>query len=279
MPLLADARSAVLAEFLTGVELPSLPEVVRELVATMAEEDLPVERIRKAIRSDPSLTAKLLRLANSARFGLRRQVGSLEEAVALVGMNQLRTLAMAACMSGSFAMHGLDGDTFWRESMAVAGYAQWLAPAVGEDGQQAWLAGFMARLGEVIIAQKAPGHIDEIEGVPHVAGGRWARESALLGFAETEVTASLALRWDFPPGIVRALETAFVPLAAQPFCRLGGVVHVSALLAGLALYEHKTDDAAIDALPPALLSALGLETDWLKMRLPDVQNFVDVAIA
>ena len=113
--------------------------------------------MRYAIGGDPALTAKLIHLANTARFGPARQVATLDDALTLVGLNQVRTLALAACMSGMFKdTPGIQADAFWKESMATVGYAQWLARTLGSDVQQSWLAGFLVRIGELIIAQKAP---------------------------------------------------------------------------------------------------------------------------
>lgn len=268
-----------LAQFFEGVQLPTIPDVARELLATMRDEDIPLEKVRHAIGRDPALTAKLIRLANSARFGLRRQVNSLDDAIAMAGLNQVRTLAMAACLSGSFAaVRGVDSQAFWQESMAIAGYAQWLANTTGQDPQQAWLAGFMLRLGELVIAQKLPERIDEIERLPHLAGGRWEREQSMLGFTEASVTAELARRWDFPQPIARALETASAPLDAEPFCRLGGLLHLATLLAELALDEHKSSEDAIGALPPELVGALQLDPQWLIDHMPEVSSFIDTPV-
>lgn len=176
------------------MQLPTIPDVARELIATMKDDDIPFEKVRAAISKDPALTAKLIRLANSARFGLPRQVASLDDAITMVGLNQVRTLALASCMSGVFKdVPGVDADAFWKESMAIAGYSQWLARTLGSNVQESWLAGFLVRLGELIIAQKAPEQIPAIEQLPHHAGGRWERERTLLGFTEAQVTAELAL--------------------------------------------------------------------------------------
>ena len=178
------------------MQLPTIPDVARELIATMKDDDIPFEKVRAAISKDPALTAKLIRLANSARFGLPRQVASLDDAITMVGLNQVRTLALASCMSGVFKdVPGVDADAFWKESMAIAGYSQWLARTLGSNVQESWLAGFLVRLGELIIAQKAPEQIPAIEQLPHHAGGRWERERTLLGFTEAQVTAELARRW------------------------------------------------------------------------------------
>ena len=68
-------------------------------------------------------------------------MATLDDALTLVGLNQVRTLALAACMSGMFKdTPGIQADAFWQESMATAGYAQWLARTLGSDVQQSWLA-------------------------------------------------------------------------------------------------------------------------------------------
>jgi len=74
------------------IKLPTVPEVGQSLIHTLNDEDVPFERVRGAISKDPALTAKLVRLANSARFALPRSVGSLDEAITMVGLNQVRTL-------------------------------------------------------------------------------------------------------------------------------------------------------------------------------------------
>ncbi|MDA8454483.1 HDOD domain-containing protein [Acidovorax sp. GBBC 3334] len=268
-----------LSAFFENVQLPTMPDVARELIATMHDDDIPFEKVRNAIARDPALTAKLIRLANSARFGLPRSVSSLDDAITMVGLNQVRTLALAACTVGLFKdAAGLDATAFWKESMATAGYAQWLARTLGTDVPQSWLAGFLVRLGEFVIAQKAPEQIPEIERLPHHAGGRWEREQALLGFTEAQVTAELARRWNFPEGIVRALDTAGDPLAATPFCRLGAILHVATLLAEIGLEEPMSASETVRALPADLLSALQLDPAWVETHLPPVEGFVDALI-
>ncbi len=270
---------ADMQHFFENVQLPTMPDVARDLIATMKDDEIPFEKVRSAISRDPALTAKLIRLANSARFGLPRTVSSLDEAITLVGLNQVRTLALASCMAGLFKdVPGVDAEAFWKESMAIAGYAQWLARTLGSNLQESWLAGFLLRLGELVIAQKAPEQIPAIEQLPHHAGGRWERERSLLGFAETQVTAELARRWRFPDSIVRGLETADDPVAATPFCRLGGILHLATLLAEIGLEEPKSPADTIAALPATVTRVLQLEADWLVEHLPPVEGYVDVSI-
>ena len=267
-----------IADYFQNVQLPTMPEVAQLLIQSLNDDEIPFEKVRAAIARDPALTVKLIRLANSARFGLQRKVSSVDEAITMVGLNQVRTLCLAACMSDTFPVApGLNREEFWKESMACAGFAHWLARTIGADVQQSWLTGFMIRLGELIIAQREPGKLEEIERLPHAPGGRWERESQLVGFTEGEVAAELAQRWNFPAEVSRALATSSDPLAHKPFCRLGGIVHIAMLLAEIAVESHKNASDTIDALPADVLKALQLDHDYLKSHLPDVATFTDAA--
>ncbi len=256
--------------FFDNVKLPTISEVGHALIATLDNDDASSKDVAAIIARDPALTAKLMRLANSARFGSSRNVSSLDDAIALAGMAHIRTLALAACFADSFpALPGLDSDEFWKSSMACAGYAKWLAGGLGIDGGEAWLAGMMLRLGELLIYQVSPVAFAQIEQLPHLPGGRWEREQKLLGFSEGQITAELGRRWNFPLKIVRALECSSDPMAAHPFCQLAGIIHLASLLA-----DTPSDDPAIlDTLPADVMSALQVRKEWLGKRFPSHDSF------
>lgn len=262
-----------LASFFSSVNLPVVSDVAHALIKTLDDENASAKQVSTIIARDPALTAKLLRLANSARFGVARGVSSLDDAITMAGMSQVRTLGLAACFNDAFpAMPGLDSNEFWSSSMACAGYAKWLSASLGNDGQEAWLAGMMMRLGELLIYQTEPKSFAEIEQLPHLPGGRWEREQRLLGFSEGQITAELARRWNFPETIVKGLFNSSEPMAAHPFCQLGGIVHLASLLA-----DTPSDDPEIlDTLPEDVVHALQLDMDWLKSRFPGHDSFVRI---
>lgn len=267
---------ATLDAFFASVQLPTMNQVAHALIRTMNNEKATVEEVSKVISDDPALTAKVLRLANSAQFGLPRGVGTVDEAIQMVGMDKIRTLCLGACLNAAFPpMRGLDAAEFWRSSTACAGYAQWLAVPLGIDGQVAWLSGLMSRLGELLIAQARPDSLAEIERLPHLPGGRWEREQQLVGFSETEITAELARRWNFPMQIVQALQRAADPITEQAFSRLGAVLH----LAGLMADTPNAQAAIIDTLPVEVVDALRLDVDTLRAKFPAASGFVNVAAA
>jgi len=260
--------------FFESVQLPSIPDLAHALIQTLNDDNASIEDVSDLITRDPALSAKLLRLANSAQFGLPRGVGSIDDAIAMVGMNKVRTLALGACLSNAFPqVPGLDTHTFWKTSMASAGYAEWLAHKVGVDKPMAWLTGMMVRLGELLIAQAQPANLQAIEMLPLAPGLRWERERQLVGFTEGELTAELALRWNFPMQMVQALKVSADPLVDQAFSRLGAIVHLAGLLADTpnAGPEH------VQALPSDVLAILQLDPEWMREHFPSNADFIDAS--
>lgn len=262
--------------FFESVQLPTMSEVAQSLIDTLHGDDASVETIGGLISEDPALTAQLLRLANSAQFGLPRGVATTMDAIQMVGLSKVRTLCLGACLNATFpSVPGLERQAFWKSSTACAGYAQWLAVPLGIDGQMAWLTGLMLRLGELLIAQATPNILREIEQLPQLPGVRWERERHLLGFTETQITAELARRWNFPMQMVQALHRAADPISEQAFSRLGAVLHLAGLLADTA----HPDASTLDNLPVEVLDSLKLDIFALQSTFPHTDSFVDVATA
>jgi len=267
-----------IADLFKSVALPVMPEVGLALINTLDQPRASLDRIQSLIAQDPTLSAKLLALANSAAFGLPRRVDNLGHAVQMVGLSRIRTLALSACLHNAFTMpDGIDSAEFWRYSTDCAGYSQWLATGLDDrldiDSHRAWLVGLMLRLGELIIAHAEPDSVATIEQQPCGPGDRWKREYAAVGFDEAEVTAELARRWNFPSGFVHALLMASSPLTEKPIAPLAGVVHLGSLLADLP--EANAD--AIETLPVPVMDALGLKYGWLKSTFPDPASFINIA--
>jgi HD-like signal output (HDOD) protein len=266
---------ADIAPFLHSVKLPVMPEVGIALIRTLNDEDADVPMVRDVIAKDPALTATLLRMANSAIFGLSRSVTTLDSAVSVVGMSQIRARALSICMANAFALPpALNRLDFWRNSMVCAGYAKWLASALEIDEQEAWLAGMMLRLGETVIGQRSATMIDAIEQRPCAPGDRWIRERETAGFDEGEIMAEIARRWDFPDVVAKALGASAQPLASSPFSPLGAVVHLASLLADQSTYSP----TMLEKLPFNVVEKLGLDLTALQAELPDPESFSDISM-
>lgn len=108
--------------------MPMLPKVVQEVMELLATDDVDIKPLADKINHDQVLTARVLRMANSAYFGFSRKVGTIEEAVSLIGLAKLETLVVASGVTSAFtAVPGLDLKRFWQHSLVTASIARELA--------------------------------------------------------------------------------------------------------------------------------------------------------
>jgi HD-like signal output (HDOD) protein len=262
-----------LEELLRTARLPVMPEVAMKLVSSFGQEMLEITYMRDVISMDPALTASVLRLANSPMHGLSRSVNSLDAAISILGISKVRTQAIAVCLSNSIDLpKGMSREAFWNQSMCCAGYAMWLALAVGLDENEAWLTGILLHLGQVLIGQLQEAPV--ASAAPAMPDARWLAERTQIGFDEGQVMAEAARRWYFPVEIVQALQDCSNPLAAAKFSPLAAVVYLAAILS-----EAGQGDAAIlQALPPEVVARLGIDIEWIAQYLPDPSSFTNTSM-
>lgn len=252
-----------------AADLPPLPEVAKRLIASFGREDLSLGELAAQIAQDPALTARLLRLANSARYSPRERVTRLQDAAAVVGLGPLRALALGACLARAFPpMPGFDRLRFWRQNLATAGYARWLSGLLDLDPDLAEVSGLVLRSGELLMLLADPGMTALVESLSGEPDSVFALERRHFGCTHAELSAELAVRWRFPATIVDALHTAADPLAARPFSAEGAVLRAASVLADAA-DDRLEPLAELARVQPLLVQGLGLDPVALAPRLPD----------
>jgi HD-like signal output (HDOD) protein len=249
--------------------LPNMPGVVADLLRSFNDDRMSLMGLADLIGKDPALSAKVLRVANSARYSPLRSVGSLREATATLGMTTLRKLTITTCMTGSFkVLEGLDSARFWRHGMATAALAGELAALSLVDTDTAYLAGLMLRTGQLLMLQVDRPATLEIEKNVLVPGQRFALEQARWDCAHSDVTAELARRWEFPHTLVSGFAQAARPLEGERLSPLAGVLHLAEALAD-AIDLGLPPIAAIEEHQAELIARLHLKPSWLADKLPD----------
>ena len=247
--------------------LPALPEVAHQLLALFGREDLALAELVDLIASDTALAIRLLRLANSARYRPLTRVTRLQDAAAIIGLAPLRSMALGACLAQAFPRPaGFDRLRFWRQNLATAGYARWLAAHLGLDGDRAEVAGLLLRSGELLMLLVEPDLTALVQAQAILPDSVFDLQRHHLGCTHAELSAELAVHWRLPTAIVDALFTAGDPLAWQPFSADGALLRVASLLADAA---GRDPLAALQRHQPLLASGLRLDLAALARRLPD----------
>ena len=186
-------------EFADSSRLPTLPEVALKLVDIARQDDPDFGEISRIIRSDPVVAGKILKTANSAIFGFRQKIETIEQAVPKLGITLLRTLIL----SFHLANHKSDQDRLeplfqqiWRGSLTQAVFAELIAEKVKSlDPPTCFLAGMMQDIGILAMASEAPSQYLDIvlsrAKLPNVV----TAERCEFGFSHVDVSVEIVKNW------------------------------------------------------------------------------------
>ncbi|MRX11468.1 HDOD domain-containing protein [Pseudoduganella sp. FT25W] len=257
------------ALFQNPTALPTAPKVVEELISSFDKASVSTEEIAKKLSTDPVLSAKLLRLANSAYYHVSRSIGTVEDAVLMLGFVTVRTLVISSgLVSGFKTVPGLDLKQFWKYSLHTAVAAKWIAKKTKENTDLAFTIGMMHAIGQLVIHSAAP---EQAMALDKVAGPMDARrldaEQASLGYTFADVGAELAKRWKFPVAFSETILAFPEPHHNGELNRLAAVVALAAWRARVDLAGLNEEEIAA-CYPVDLAEELGLEDNALIDDMP-----------
>lgn len=253
-------------------QLPTVPSVVQELIASFDKDDIDVSSLASKVSKDQVISAKVLRLANSAHFGSPRQISSVEDAVIVLGFDKLRTLVIASGIAGmAMPIPAFDKLHYWRYNLNVANTAKLLAKMARQNAEIAFTSGLLHSIGQLLIHIAAPADAAAIEKLVANGASRTASEMNTFGFSHSDVGAELARRWNFPAAIQDAIKHHHDPLQSEPFLPLAALVNLAEFI--ISRLEQGMDAEDIMAnIPLALTDKLTLNLDRIAEAIPGIRD-------
>ena len=257
-------------------DLPSLPAITYRVIKLVDDPQSTAKDLNDVITQDQSLTAKVLRLANSAYYGFPRRISTVTDAIVLLGFNTIRSLVLSASvyhiLEKPLEGYALAPGELWRHSQASAMAARLIAQrARYRQPDQAYIAGLLHDIGKVLLNHHLREQYHEV--VARVGGEKTFIdvEEEVLGFNHAQVGALLAEKWNLPPDLVEAIGCHHQPAAAKKNRELTAITHLADALCmtmGLGLgidgLYYKVDEDAI-----RLLKLKEEELEQLISRLAD----------
>lgn len=242
--------------------LPSAPKVVRKLIETFDQEEVDAMLVASYIEDDPVLTAKLLKTANSAFFGLSRQVSNAREAMNVLGMIKVRALVIAASLGEGFHTVGsVNLNQFWRYSLNTANLSRYIALPIKIDENTAFTAGLIHGIGELVMHVGMPeAMLDLDRSVPMLDLKRSKAERGLFGYSYAQVGAALAREWHFPKRMINAIEHQTAPFDNDVYEPIAGVIHIGSWRAR-AEEQAMRSELLINTYPDPVGLVLGIDPD------------------
>ena len=195
--------------------LPTMPEVVMQITQMISDPTIGVREIGAVVAADPGLTAKVLKIANSAFYGLSEPVLSAEDAAGVIGVQALRNIALQASIMKSFEkfanMEDFDLAELWSHAQLTAQLSQKLAEQVrlpeGVQAEDFYTCGLLHDVGKVLLLDAlGDEYLDVIREARSSGRTLHACEEAAFGFTHVDVGALLASRWELPQDIVAAIQ-------------------------------------------------------------------------
>ena len=262
--------------------LPSLPHVYTELRAAIQDaESSSAETVAEIIMQDAAMAAKILQVANSAFFGQRRQVETINRAVVLLGMQMVENLVLSTSVFQSLEadeIEGFSAEDFWQHSMACSGAARAIEGERSRDRERlekVMLAGILHDLGKLVFARFMPDQYAEVVSAARDGQSSMAElEKELLGASHAAVGGYLANWWNLPAQVAAAIRWHHEPAQSREDPSFVATIHVANVLVHR-LQVGASGTCATPDIDPSALEALEMDEGRLADIEAEVKDTVD----
>jgi putative nucleotidyltransferase with HDIG domain len=259
----SPVREKDLADILDRmVSLVSLPRIIFEIDRVINDPRSSATHVADVVGKDPGLTMKLLKMVNSAFYSFSLKIDTVSRAVAILGSEELRTLALATSVLEMFK--GIPADlvdmkSFWEHSVACGTAARTIANSMNiANAERLFVAGLLHDIGRIVIYKHLPSQGREV--LLHAQQTGCLLRSAeleMLGFDHTQIGGMLMKKWQFPLVLEQALTCHHQPTLSQHPLE-ASIVHVADILANALMIGTSGEQFVPPVNPEA----------WATLRLP-----------
>jgi HD-like signal output (HDOD) protein len=230
-------KNAILDQISTDGYLPSLSPLTVQLIGLAADEHSSILDLTRIIEKDAGLTARLLKIVNSAFYAHREPISSISYAVMVAGFNKIRVMALNISLKDTFPLgkvEGMDYDYFWKTSLYRAIIAQGLVKgsylAERVDSEEVFTAGLILEIGLLLLFHLCPGPLKESfpgGDIPLEEAIRWEKEN--LGINHRELGRLTLEHWHFPDPFIETQKiygSKAMEESISDLCRISEIARI-----------------------------------------------------
>jgi HD-like signal output (HDOD) protein len=201
--------------------LPAMPQTVMKARGIMSSDSSSFKELASVLETDQAIASKLLKLSNSAYYGMRGKISSIQHATVVLGLKTLKEIIMLAgsssMLSGKLAGYGLDPGDLWQHSLGVAFGAKLIAsqksPELAED---AFVAGLIHDCGKLVLDGPIFERKAQFESIMASGDQNFLKaEKTVLGFDHPEIAYALCKNWNVPDSLTTAIRYHHTPVRSQ----------------------------------------------------------------
>ncbi|MBF0154225.1 MAG: HDOD domain-containing protein [Magnetococcales bacterium] len=259
-------------------KMPAFPRSVHRVLQLTSDLNYSHKELIRIINHDPVMTLKVLKMVNSAYFGLPDQVASISQAVVSLSMNTIKNIALSVAARGMLPQldhGGLHTGQFLLHAVGVGTVARLLARRLdlsNREVTECFVAGLLHDFGKLLFSQFMPGEFQEalisarVEGIPlHQAEKKW------IGADHTEVASLLGEKWHLPSGLVTAIRCHHDPHDTAPDSPILHCVQAANSITKLLQFGDAGNPRPAP-FSPALLQRFGMDADALMQSLENLKE-------
>jgi HD-like signal output (HDOD) protein len=256
-----------------GSKLPPALGIFGRLRTLLDDADCDLQDIVELLRVDPALTFQIIKLSNSALYGLKGRCQALDEAVARVGFGEIHQLVglivSRQVFQGDLTNYGIPAGRMWENAVAIGALANVFAARRGGDSAGAYSAGLLRNLGKIIL-NNHPAAV----GYPGEESQRdiFAWEKAQYEITGPEATAMLLDHWRFPFDITGAICTHNLPESAGEFASGAATLHLACSVAAEWGCALPGEGSALWRRDEQIMALVGLEADQLEGAVAEARQ-------
>lgn len=262
-------------------KLGSLPTIFYQINEAVESPDSSFSEIADIIRKDSALSARLLKIVNSSFFGFSSKVETITHAITIVGMVQLRDLALATAIINSFK--GISKDvvnmqSFWQHSIATGLAGRVIGVYIKDPNpERFYVLGLLHDLGRLLTYLALPEEMSRVL-IKYSHGGLLHEaEKDILGWDHAEAGSKLMHKWNLPEALVEGVSCHHAPSSASKFPLEAAVTHVADILAQT-MELGNSGERYVPPIDQKAWKMLGLPTSFLSTVLEQVDRQVSDAV-
>jgi HD-like signal output (HDOD) protein len=258
--------------------LPTLPQVATRLMSIINNPLTSANDVAFIVGQDLSLSAKVLRLANSAFYGIPRSITNINNAVIILGLKVINTMVLSLTVFDMFPddggkSHLFNRKAFWLHSLGCGLIAKYLAARIKKvilfDSEEAFCAGLLHDIGKVVMEQYL--HDDFHKALMYASANKvtmFDAENNQLGYAHTDIAECLTKTWNLPAEIRLSLIYHHLPATSAQCHDIIALIHISDWLC------YETGLVIDSSYQPPTLEQNAI--DRLKLQQQDIDQIKDI---
>lgn len=246
--------------------IPQIPEIIRILITQSNDPNIDFKLIAINVEKEQAISVKVLRLVNSAHYGLPTKISSIQQSLAFLGMNELKKLIVVSGLVSSITeIPGINLDDFWLDNFRTATYAKWLAEHTKlSNCEMIFTAGLISSLGNILIHLDDATTAKKINSEVRSGIHRSDSERKHLGFTQQDVCAELCRIWQFPEELIDTITKAGEPLNFDEISLAANAVYIARYISE-SNYSDKDQQTILAEFPYKEWQQLGLKDEDIEI--------------